>query len=191
MFSIPFEVCESIVIDGSLTEVFSKVSNFSEWKHWSPWLCQNANASVSITGEKSEIGHQQVWDGEWIGSGEMKISYIHPSQFIDYDLVFLKPWKSKAQARFEFLKTDQGIKVSWKLQSKLPIFLFFLKKMMIALIASDYTRGLVMLKQFVEKGEIAAETKVLGTQELPAFHFVGQRQACTCLLYTSPSPRDS
>ncbi len=179
MFSIPFQVRESMIIAGSLEEVFSVVSDFSQWSHWSPWLCQNPKAKIEIQGEASQIGHRQRWAGEWIGAGENEISYIEPLKSIDLHLRFRKPWKSRAEARFEFSESDQGVEVVWSLQSSLPIFLFFMKKMMVALIASDYMRGLIMLKDYIEKKEVTAQTAIPVIKKLPSFHYVGQKDSCT------------
>lgn len=179
MFSIPFELEKSATIDMSPEDVFAAVSSFKTWPNWSPWLCQEPSCPVTVEGKPGEVGHSQAWDGTFIGSGTMRLTAQEPNKSLDYDLEFLKPWKSKSQAGFRFVPKGESTEVTWWMKGSLPIFLFFMKKMMTAMVGSDYSRGLSMLKELIETGSVPSKTDVKGVVDGSGFHYVGKRRACS------------
>ncbi len=179
MFSLPFSVKKEVIIEKPLDEVFSLVSDFSTWPQWSPWLCTEPEAKVVIAGEKGKEGHSQEWEGERIGSGKMILSEAVPFTHLNYHLNFLKPWKSKSKVGFEFEKVSAGTLVTWTMQGSVPLFLFFMRKMMSAWIGSDYERGLTMLKELALHGEIFSQIDVLGEVAREGFYYVGKRKNCS------------
>ncbi len=178
MFSIPLTIERSITIDKSADEIFNIIANFNSWRNWSPWLCQEPECPVDIKGNVANINHSQSWDGKRIGAGEMRISAIKAPSRIDYDLTFLKPWKSHSKVAFEIHSTGESSTVTWSMQGSLPFFMFFMKKMMAALVGSDYERGLSMLKEYSETGEVHSTITVNNIIESEGFHFVGKRNTC-------------
>jgi uncharacterized protein YndB with AHSA1/START domain len=150
MLSIPFTVQRSIVISKPADSVFASVSDFSTWPSWSPWLSQEPDCPAEIEGAPGKPGHTQSWDGKKIGSGRMELTEVVPGRRLDYDLFFIKPWKSRSKAAFAFEKEGQATRVTWFMEGTLPLFLFFMKKKMTAMVGSDYERGLVMLKELLE-----------------------------------------
>ena len=113
------------------------------------------------------------------GEGEMSVTNEIPNESVDYDLTFLKPWKSKAKVRFELQEAGQGTKVTWLMDSPWPFYLFFLKKMTTALIGMDYDRGLSMLTEYIEDGKVHSEVAFKGTQNFPGYTYIGYKTACT------------
>ena len=101
-------------------------------------------------GVPGKTGHKQSWNGKKIGSGYIELIEAIPGQKLEYDLFFIKPWKSQSKASFLFNPEDRNTRVSWTMDGTLPIFLFFMKKKMAAMIGKDYDRGLVMLKEKLE-----------------------------------------
>ena len=53
-----YHVYRSIEIDGSPDDVFDVVVDFSQWQEWSPWLCAEPNADVTVTGDPSSLEAQ-------------------------------------------------------------------------------------------------------------------------------------
>lgn len=178
MFSIPFHIQRSVDIDAAIGDVYSRVSDFSTWKIWSPWLCQEPECPVRIAGDPGMAGHAQAWDGRRIGAGEMTLALARPDRELRYDLSFLRPWKSRATAGFTFGEADGGTRVTWSMQGQLPVFLFFMKKRMSAWIGCDYERGLNMLKELSETGRVPSRIEVLGVEERDGFHYTGLKDAC-------------
>lgn len=176
MFGISYSVDRTIEIDKPLDEVKRVVSDFNTWRAWSPWLSQEKECPVEITGRPANTGHSQSWDGERIGSGSITIKAIEENVFY-YDLEFYKPWKAHSDVTFRFVDNGDKTSVTWDMHSKLPFFMFFLKKLMIAMIGSDYDRGLSMLKDFIEKGK--ADTTLDGIGDEEGFHYLGIKRSCT------------
>jgi len=72
------------------------------------------------------------WSGKRTGKGHMEITREIKNQTIDYNLTFLKPWKSVAYVKFTTTTTSEGNPVTWQKNSSLPWFMFWMKKKMIA-----------------------------------------------------------
>jgi effector-binding domain-containing protein len=179
MFSIPFEVRKSVVIGRPVGEVFGALGDFGTWARWSPWLCLEPDCPVRISGAVGQVGHSQFWDGKLIGSGEMVLEVLEANQSLDYALRFLKPWKSSSRSGFELRAVAEGTEVTWWMRGSLPFFLFFLKGMMTAMVGGDFFRGLSMLKEYLETGEVVAETRVQGRVARPGFFYLCKRRACS------------
>nr|WP_320119636.1 GyrI-like domain-containing protein [uncultured Marinifilum sp.] len=166
---------KSIIIAASIDKIKSILTDFNQWKAWSPWFILDPETKEWI----SEEGKTHNWDGKRIGSG--MISLISEQEYlIQYDLKFLKPWKSQAKTDFILEKLDDNsTKLSWTMDGSLPFFMFWMKNMMERLIGMDYDRGLLMLKDYIEKGKVEARLEFLGESEFKACNFVGLKNECT------------
>ncbi len=164
-------VSESITIKKTPEEVFECLNNFRTWSTWSPWLMAEPQANVTI----SEDGQSYQWDGQVVGAGKMSFSEIMPQSKLEIDLVFFKPYKSKALVVFELQKLDQETQVTWKMKSSLPWFLFWMTKQMNLFIANDYKRGLRLLKDFLELGKVHSQLDFIGIEQINQVHIVGKR----------------
>lgn len=168
-------VDRSIKIDAPVADVFSKLNDFNHWQPWSPWLIQEPDAKVTV----AEDTKSYSWEGNRIGSGQMKIENEEENKSIHYDLQFLKPWKSKAKTWFEFAEDGDGTKVTWYMDSSLPWFMFWMKNQMNAFIGMDYERGLSMLKDYVEKGSVPSSVDLKGVQSFGPAQFVAKSTSTT------------
>ncbi len=168
-------VDRSIKIDAPVADVFSKLNNFNHWQPWSPWLIQEPDAKVTV----AEDTKSYSWEGNRIGSGQMKIESEEENKSIHYDLQFLKPWKSKAKTWFTFEEEDGGTKVTWYMDSSLPFFMFWMKKMMNAFIGMDYERGLNMLKDYVERGDVPSNVELKGIETFGPAKYVVKKTSTT------------
>ncbi len=166
---------KSTVINAPTDKIFNTLNNFNNWTVWSPWLIQEPEAKVEV----ADDGKYYNWIGERVGTGNMKITGEDPEKSIDYDLNFLTPWKSSAKVRFELKVVEGGTEVSWLMDSSLPIFLFWMKKMMTAFVGMDYERGLAMLKDYVEDGEVHSKLDFKGNDKFPGCNYVGLKSTCS------------
>ena len=179
MFSLPMILKRSTDIDKPIAEVFTAIADFNTWSSWSPWLCQEPECPVTIVGQPNCTGHTQKWNGQRIGSGEMALVSITPNKRLEYDLAFIKPWKSKSKVAFDLESAGSGARVTWHMEGSVPIFLFFMRKMMTALVGGDYERGLSMLKEFLEKGEVLSKVHFVGEFNCQGFYYAGRRRVCS------------
>ncbi len=168
-------VSKSVVIEKPIDVVYDAVRDFRQWPEWSPWLITDPECQVTY----ADDGKQYAWDGKVVGAGEMTICGEEKPSRIDYDLQFIKPFKSRAAVAFAFAQKDGGTEVSWIMDSSLPFFLFFLKNMMTAFVGMDYERGLTMLKDKLETGTVPSELKFPGDTSMEACDYIGIKRQCT------------
>ncbi len=164
-----FNVEESITIAAPIDKVYATVRDFKQWPAWSPWL----NAEPDCQLEFSPSGDSYSWDGNIIGSGNMKIVDEVAPNGINYELNFVKPWKSSSQVRFEFDQDGENTKATWTMNGSLPVFMFWMKKMMVAMVGMDYRRGLKMLKPYIESGSNPCKLSFPGETKQAGCNYIG------------------
>ncbi len=168
-------VKKSITIAAGAEKVKNIIRDFNHWEYWSPWLILEPGVKVVV----SENKKMQEWEGKRIGSGRMSIA-SETDSVIHYDLTFLKPWKSEAKVEFIFQAINANeTKLTWTMHGSLPFFMFWMKNLMERMIGMDYDRGLLMLKDYIEKGRVEAKLEFLGETEYPGCKFVGLKSECT------------
>ncbi len=172
-------VSESIVINATPEEVFDCVADFGQWTKWSPWLCTEPDATVIVSDDSNSVGSKYTWQGELVGEGSIEHVAMERAEYIREDLRFLKPWKSQASVRFEFKPVGEGTQVTWVMDSSLPFFMFWMKGTMESVIGMDYDRGLRMLKEYIESGEVKSSTRIRGTEDIGPLYVAGERHSCT------------
>ena len=178
MFSISFDVERTVTIHRDSADVFESVADFSTWDNWSPWLCQESNCPVTIEGNPGTEGHSQEWAGEFIGSGRMHITKVVSKEALEYEIMFFKPRQSSSTVGFRFTPLGEDTEVAWWMRGRLPVFMFPLKKQLLALIGGDYSRALSMLKEYLETGKVLSETTVKGLVNRGAMYYLGRRRSC-------------
>ncbi|MBO6523010.1 MAG: SRPBCC family protein [Balneolaceae bacterium] len=169
-----FHVSRNIIIEASPEKVFSTLNNLSTWVNWSPWLIMEPEANVTIADDNKYY----EWEGSRVGAGSMKITGEEENSSVDYDLNFLKPWKSEAKVRFMIDGKGDQTKVTWSMDSSLPWYMFWMVGMMDSWIGMDYERGLGMLKEYVEEGEIKSKLEWKGESQFPGTKYIGIKTTC-------------
>lgn len=167
-----YHVERSILIDAPESTVKPLIQDFSHWNSWSPWTVAEPDCPVDIKGEPATPGHSMKWDGQIIGSGQNVLASMD-DHTLNYDLAFFKPFKSQAKTAFHLQKKDGGTEVTWTMDSQMPFFMFFMVPMMKTMIGMDYDRGLRMLKEVAEEGQVKASTTNQGLVDLDGFSYVG------------------
>ncbi len=167
-------ISRSVVINAPVEKIFSTLNDFNNWQAWSPWLIMEPEAKVTVR----EDSKYYEWEGNRVGAGNMTVLNEKENEHIDYDLTFLKPWKSKANVSFYFKPVKDGIQVTWTMASSLPFFMFWMKKQMEAFVGMDYDRGLSMLKEHIEKGEIDSKLEFRGVSDFSAAKYIGIKTKC-------------
>ena len=163
------------LINAPVEKVYKTLNHMSTWRTWSPWLIMDPDTKVDVaTDDKS-----YSWSGKRMGEGHMEITQEIKNQSIDYDLTFLKPWKSVAKVKFTTTAKDGGTEVAWHMHSGLPWFMFWMKKMMTAYVGNDYERGLNLLKDYVEDGKIHSKLDWKGKSHYPGCDYLGIRRTCS------------
>lgn len=167
-------VNRSVVIDASPEKIFPFLNDFNHWPSWSPWLIMEPGVKVTV----SDDTKYYEWEGNRVGSGNMTVLTEDEDKSINYDLTFLKPWKSTAKVGFVLSPEGNSTKVTWTMDSSLPFFMFWMKKSMEAYVGMDYVRGLVMLKDLVEKGEVHSKLEFSGENDFKGTKYIGIKTSC-------------
>jgi len=167
-------VIRSASIQSDVATVFSKLNDFNHWSAWSPWLIMEPEAEVTV----ADDAKYYEWKGNRTGEGNMTITGEQENKQIDYDLTFLKPWKSKAKVSFLLEENGDHTNVTWTMDSSLPFFMFWMKKMMEGFVGMDYERGLNLLKDYIEKGEVESKLEFKGIEKFPGADYVGIKTTC-------------
>lgn len=168
-----FHVQRSIEIEAPLESIRPLIHDFPTWPKWSPWLVAEPDTQLDFAPD----GSSYAWDGRFTGRGRITIDHELPDR-LGYSLLFLKPYRSTSRTGFEFKETNGTTVVTWSMDGSLPFFLFFMKKPMCAWIGSDYERGLLMLKDLAEKGEVPSRLEFPGIEPVSAIPYVGIRGSC-------------
>ncbi|MCH6257369.1 SRPBCC family protein [Puniceicoccaceae bacterium K14] len=170
-----FSITKSTTINSPQEMVFTTVRDFHQWPTWSPWLIAEPDCDVNV----AEDGMSYTWDGKIVGSGKMEILDETPNNQISYRLTFLTPWKSVSSVSFSFQAKGEATEVTWTMDGSLPFFLFWMKKMMVAFVGMDYERGLSMLKDYCETGNVPSKLGFNGTQSFQGFSYIGLKTSCS------------
>lgn len=168
------EVMKSIIIDVPIENVYPCVADLKRFTYWSPWLILEPETKVTVSDDHQSYG----WEGQRIGSGRMIVTSFEKNSSVDYDLFFLKPWKSEAKVRFELKSLESGTEVKWLMHSSLPWFMFWMKSMMVGFIGMDFQRGLLLLKDYAEDGHVHSKLEFSGADTYEGCTYVGLSNSC-------------
>ncbi len=155
--------------------VFPYLNDLEKWQLWSPWLIMDPATEVKIASDHKSYS----WVGKRTGEGEMKILSEKENEQVEYDLRFIKPWKSQADVKIRLKEAAEGTEVSWTMESSLPFFLFWMKKMMEAFVGMDFMRGLHMLKDLSEESKVNSKLDFEGQSTFEGCDYIGIKNQTT------------
>ena len=178
MLGLKITIEKSVEVNQTIDQMMTLLSDLSTFRAWSPWSCLDDNTKIEIGGEKNTIGHFQTWESEFTGSGNMTISKISQNR-IDLDLEFFKPFQTKSKTWFLLQAKDSSTIITWGMESKLSIFMFFFKKMMTAYLGNDFERGLTRLKELAETGKVNCVLSDVVKVEQPELFYIGEHHQCS------------
>lgn len=163
-----YAVIKERLIPASSHQLLSYIADFNHWGSWSPWACLDPATIVNCQNNYLE------WESKFTGVGNMKlISHTHDQ--VNIELNFIKPFKSQAKVTFKLDEVSANeTKVSWQMESKLPLFLCFFKKLFQVMIGRDFERGLTRLEYMVKLGKIPSRLEYFDTPDtITGFNVAG------------------
>jgi uncharacterized protein YndB with AHSA1/START domain len=148
-----FRVERKAAISAPTEKLFALISDFHQWRSWSPWENRDPELKRSYSGAERGKGAVYGWEGNKnVGSGRMEILEASPSQIV-IKLDFLKPFEAHNQAEFTLTPqgdaTNVGTEVTWAMHGPAP----FVSKMMQVfmnmdkMIGRDFEAGLANLQK--------------------------------------------
>lgn len=173
IFKINFNIERSIVLETNIDNVWDNITDTDKKSVWSPWLILEKKCKQKTKWRKATVWFLESWEWDVVWSWQQIITEIIKNEHILYDLTFLKPFKSSYKASFvlEWI-SETSTKLTWNMQWRIPIFLFFLKKMMTIMIWNDFERWLKMLKVILEKWKLDTSTEFSWVDTLEKKYYI-------------------
>lgn len=150
-----YTVEESITINQPESEVFDYIRYLKNQDNFSKWASMDPDMEQTYTGTDGTEGFVSAWDSDQkdVGKGEQTIVSITENERIDYDLHFIEPFDSRANAYMitEYV-SDSSTTVRWGFSGKMnyPMNIMLLFMDMEGMIANDLSEGLSNLKRILE-----------------------------------------
>ena len=167
-----YHVQRSIVIDIPLLTLRNSLKNFKDWPKWSPWLVMEPDATLTYTAEQGEVGDGYAWSGVLVGAGSVELLEVK-DEALKMQIAFVEPHKSSAEMKFCLEEVSAGTKVTWSVEGHLPFFMFWMSGKMQTFIGMDYERGLLMLKEYMETGDVVSYVHIEGVLPMKVQNYIG------------------
>lgn len=150
-----YSVMRSIVINRPNQVVFDYIKLLRNQDNFSKWASMDPNMKKDFRGTDGTVGAVSAWEGnKKVGQGEQEIMKIEEGKRIEYDLRFIKPFRSQADVYLTTQPTgDNQTEVTWGFSSRMNYpFNILLKVMnMEKMLGNDFSTGLNNLKTILEK----------------------------------------
>jgi effector-binding domain-containing protein len=148
-----FHLERAALIKAPKSMVFEQVRLFSNFEKWSPWQGLDLHQTSSIEGVDGTPGAIYKWNGDKnVGEGTQTIRSVD-SNLIKYDIQFVKPFASTANAFYSVTEANGGgTKVVWGFDMKMPFpwNVFGMFTDMNKAVGADYEKGLAKLQMRCE-----------------------------------------
>jgi uncharacterized protein YndB with AHSA1/START domain len=132
--------------------IFAALADFHQWRHWSPWEDIDPDLQRTYEGAESGVGAAYAWAGNRkAGTGRMEVTDAEAPHRLVIDLQFLKPFKSRSEARFTLGPGEDGTRVTWTVTGPKTFMtkVMGIFKSMDAMIGPDFEKGLAQLDEHI------------------------------------------
>ena len=149
-----FQVQRAAVIKAPAEGIFPLISDFHQWKGWSPWEDKDPAMKRTYSGAAAGRGAVYAWDGNRnVGSGRMEILEASAPSKIVINLDFITPFEGHNTAEFTMQPQGDATNLTWVMHGPTP---FMMKVMhvfinMDRMIGKDFEIGLANLKRLTER----------------------------------------
>ncbi len=144
-----------VVINKPKEEVFNYIKHLKNQDNFSKWAMMDPNMKKEYRGTDGTPGFVSAWEGnKKVGTGEQEIKGIQEGEKVDYEIRFVKPFKSIAKAVMTTEAiSDNATKVTWGFEGSMnyPMNVMKLFMNMEKAIGNDFSTGLDNLKKVLEK----------------------------------------
>jgi len=134
-----YTVTRSRTIAAPAAAIFPLVNEFARWSSWTPWLADDPQVVVTLSGPPAGVGAHYRWSGNRrVGAGTMAISDSEAPGRVRIDLVFLTPFAARGDVQFTIVPvTAASAVVTWTMHGHCT----FVAKLMHLLIDMDAMIG--------------------------------------------------
>ena len=149
-----FSVQRATTVKALPETIFPLISDFHQWRSWSPYEHKDPAMKRSYSGAASGKGAVYAWDGNKnVGSGRMEILDASAPSKVVIKLDFFTPFEGHNTAEFTMLPQGDATNVTWLMHGPAP----FMNKLMQVfmnldhMIGKDFEVGLANIKAISEK----------------------------------------
>jgi hypothetical protein len=152
-----YSVGEEILVNKPKTAVFDFLKFLKNQNKFSVWALMDPDMKTVFKGTDGTVGFVSAWESDNnknVGKGEQEILKIVDGERIDYEIRFLKPFKSTSWAYLTTVAiNDNQTKVHWGFTGKMkyPTNLTLLFMHMEKMVGGDLQKVLQNLKTLMEK----------------------------------------
>lgn len=152
-----YRVSRSTTIAAPAAVVFAQVNDFHKWTAWSPWEKIDPAMKRTYEGAPAGVGARYGWEGSReVGEGRMTIVASRPSDLIQVELEFVKPFAGTSVAEFTFQPQskpdDDRTLVTWSMTGDKNFIAkaIHLVMSMDRMIGDQFDKGLAAMKTVAE-----------------------------------------
>ena len=149
-----FQVQRAAVIKAPSEAIFPLISDFHQWKGWSPWEDKDPAMKRTYSGAAAGRGAVYAWDGNKnVGSGRMEILEASAPSKIVIKLDFFTPFEGHNTAEFTMLPQGDATSLTWLMHGPAPFMSRLMQVFMNIdnMVGKDFEVGLANLKRLTEK----------------------------------------
>ncbi|RYY39935.1 MAG: polyketide cyclase [Chitinophagaceae bacterium] len=144
---------QSIIINKPADSVFAYVKYLKNQNDYSKWALMDPAMRKEFRGTDGQAGFVSAWEGNKdVGKGEQTIRSIdEAARRVDYQIHFIKPFESNAEAFMTTSEKGAGSEVRWGFSSSMPWPMNLMNPFMKGSLESDLHTGLTNLKTRLER----------------------------------------
>lgn len=151
-----YTIAREIIINKPKAFVFDYLKLLKNQNKFSKWARIDPNMKTTFTGTDGTAGFISAWDSEDknVGKGEQEILKIVDGERVDYEIRFLKPFKSTSWAFITTSRVNENqTRVHWEFNGnmKYPANLMLVFMNMEKMIGDDLQTGLENLDEILKK----------------------------------------
>ena len=133
--------------------IFPLLNDFHNWAAWSPWEKIDPAMKRTYEGPPAGVGASYTWVGSGeVGEGRMTIVESRPSDLIQVNLEFVKPFAGISVAAFTFKPEGDRTLVTWSMTGDKNFIAkaIHLVMSMDRMIGDQFDKGLTAMKTVAE-----------------------------------------
>jgi hypothetical protein len=160
MTRLTYTVERSRTIQAGPDDIRPLLTDFRNWRHWSPWEEVDKDLHRAYSGSHAGIGAHYAWNGNRkAGAGTMEITGLDEER-VEIQLEFVKPFKSTNTTTFVLQPVgEKATEVTWRMVGPRPFLMRVLGPVLNPdkLVGGDFERGLARLDEAVRRGDGAKD----------------------------------
>ena len=149
-----FRVERSATIKAPPDKILPLISDFRNWRAWSPYETLEPGMKRTLSGPASGKGAVYAWEGDKnVGKGRMEIAEASPPSRITLKLDFEKPFAAHNIVNFTMEPKGDATSVTWAMHGPVPYLAKIVHVIfnMDRMVGQDFEVGLANLKALAEK----------------------------------------